>query len=31
MSELTDGAVVREFRELDIEVKLNSSVLDRRE
>ena len=30
MSELKDGAVVREFRELDIEVKLGSSVLDRR-
>ena len=30
MSRLTDGAVVREFRELDIEVKLGSSVLDRR-
>ena len=30
MSRLTDGAVVREFRELDIEVKPGSSVLDRR-
>ena len=30
MSGLKDGAVVREFRELDIEVKLGSSVLDRR-
>ena len=31
MSGLTDGAVVREFRELGIEVKPGSSVLDRRE
>jgi hypothetical protein len=31
MSGLTDGAVIREFREFDIEVKLGSLVLDRRE
>ena len=31
MSGLTDGAVVSEFREFDIKVKLGSSVLDRRE
>lgn len=31
MSGLTDQAVVSEFREFDIEMKLGSSVLDRRE
>ena len=30
MSRLTDGNVIKEFQELDIEVKLGSTVLDKR-